>query len=249
MSRQKIPRFEANTLAPNIIQEGKPEFMTIKGNWHGTYFKNTNPIALELACGRGEYTVGLAAAYPNKNFIGVDIKGSRMYVGSQHAIEKKLDNVAFLRTFIQNIDLFFAANEVSEIWITFPDPRPKQRHAKRRLTHPRFLQLYHSLMTKDSTVHLKTDNTGLFDYTKDVLAILPVTNLVATSDLYKSAWNNDHLGIQTNFEQKFTALGQRIKYLRFGFDADIRALDFEHAIRISEAWDEQYEFNPTDQNY
>jgi tRNA (guanine-N7-)-methyltransferase len=172
-----------------------------------------------------------------------------MYVGSQQAIAKSLHNVGFLRTMIQNIDLFFASNEVSEIWITFPDPRPKQRHAKRRLTHPRFLQLYQSLMTIDSIVHLKTDNTGLFDYTKDVLGLLPTENLISTADLYKSEWQDDHLGIQTNFEQKFTALGQRIKYLRFGFGPDIRALDFEHAIRLSEAWEENYEFNPTDMNY
>jgi tRNA (guanine-N7-)-methyltransferase len=246
LSRQKLPRFVANQAANNIIQDGKPEYLTIKGNWHKDFFRNQNPIVLELACGRGEYSVGLAEAYPDKNFIGIDIKGGRIWKGSQYALANGLHNVGFLRTFIQNLDVFFAPSEVSEIWITFPDPRPKQRHAKRRLTHPRFLQMYQQLLVPEGVIHLKTDNTGLFDYTLDVLKLLPTAGLVSTFDLYHSAWQDDHKGIQTNFEQKFTALGQRIKYLRFGIDAAVRNLDFDNAVSTSEAWQETYDFAPTD---
>ncbi len=217
MGRKKLDRFADNREAHNVIQEGKALYTQIKGKWRESYFENENPLVLELGCGRGEYTVGLARVFPQKNFIGVDIKGSRIWKGSQIALREDLRNVGFLRTYIQNIDLFFAPNEVDEIWVTFPDPRPKDRDEKRRLIHPRFLHLYRSLMKSEGTVHLKTDNTGLFEYALEVLEDWKIKDLQFTRDLYKSELNQIHQGIQTNFEAKFTAQGYKIKYLQFSF--------------------------------
>jgi tRNA (guanine-N7-)-methyltransferase len=172
--------------------------------------------------------VGLGAAYPDKNFIGVDIKGNRIWKGSQQAISAGLKNVAFLRTFIQNIETFFAPQEVSEIWITFPDPRPKGRDEKRRLTHERFLQSYFRLLKPGGIIHLKTDHTGFYEYTLEVLEALGITPLAATHDLYASPFANDHLGIKTHYEGLWTAKGSVIKYLRFQFH--------EHPV-LPEGWE------------
>lgn len=246
MSRQKLPRFADNTLAPNVIQAGKPLYENIKGQWNGVQFSLHKPLVLELACGRGEYTVGLAQEFPDKNFIGIDIKGARIWKGSQYALANGLENVAFLRTHIQNLEQFFAPGEVTEIWITFPDPRPKQRHAKRRLTHPRFLWMYHQILTPGGVIHLKTDNTGLFDYTLDVLKELGISPVVMTYDLYESAWADEHHGIKTNFESKFTALGQRIKYVRFTLPEDITEAELDAAAEAMSLRPEHYDFDPTD---
>lgn len=246
MSRQKLPRFAQNEEAPNVIQQGKPLYETVKGQWNGAVFAQAQPLVLELACGRGEYTVGLSQAYKDKNFIGIDIKGARIWVGSQYALKTGLDNVAFLRTHIQNLDVFFAPEEVSEIWITFPDPRPKQRHAKRRLTHPRFLHMYQQMLKTGGWLHLKTDNTGLFHYTLDVLKHLGVTELVSTEDLYASPYAEDHLGIKTKFEAMFTALGQRIKYLRCVLPSHLTEKDFERVADLMASVPEEYDFAPTD---
>lgn len=217
MSRKKLERFAQNDEAPNIIQPGKELFTQMKGNWDALYFQNGQPIVLELGCGRGEYTVGLASVYPHKNFIGIDIKGARMWRGSQTALQENMHHVAFLRTKIQNLDVFFAEKEVSEIWITFPDPRPRDRDEKRRLTHPRFLEMYRKLLKEDGLVHLKTDNSGLFDYTLEVLQSQKIKNLIFTHDLYQSELNNLHFGIKTNYESIFTEQGFAIKYLQFSF--------------------------------
>lgn len=246
MSRQKLHRFAINDQAANIIQDGKPLYTTIKGQWHEVFFKNQQPIVLELGCGRGEYTVGLGEAFKDRNFIGVDIKGNRMYVGSQYALRNGLNNIGFLRTHIQNIEQFFAVGEVAEIWITFPDPRPKQRQAKRRLTHPRFLNSYYNILKPGGTIHLKTDNTGLFDYTLDILKLLPVEGLSYTYDLYQSEWQDEHKGIKTKYELLFTSLGQRIKYVRFSLPQGLTEADFERAAELSALWDENYDFDPTD---
>lgn len=218
MGRSKLKKFADNIIAENVIQEGKPLYTNIKGKWHDTIFKNSNPIVLELGCGRGEYSTGLAELFPDKNFIGIDIKGARIWTGSQYAIENQLDNVAFLRTYIQNLEDFFEENEVSEIWLTFPDPRPKDADERRRLTFPRFLEIYRKLLKKDGLLHLKTDSEALFDYTLEVLEKQKVKNLKHTKDLYKSELNELHQGLKTRFEAMFTAKGFKINYLQFAFD-------------------------------
>jgi tRNA (guanine-N7-)-methyltransferase len=217
MGRKKLERFAQNNANQNVIQEGKDFFRNCKGKWHSEYFQNNNPIVLELACGRGEYSVGLAEIFPEKNFIGVDIKGARLWKGSTLAIEKGLRNVAFLRTYIQNLEDFFAEKEVSEIWLIHPDPRPKEADARRRLTHPRFLEMYKKLLQKDSFVHLKTDNTGLFEYTLEVLKDFSIKNLVYTYDLNSSELASEHFGIKTKYEMAFEEKGEKIKYLKFQF--------------------------------
>lgn len=217
MSRNKLTRFAENEENPNVIQAGKLLYEKIKGNWGKLQFQNQQELVVELACGRGEYTIGLAQVFPDKNFIGVDIKGSRIWKGSSFATTHQLNNVAFLRTYIQNIHEFFAENEIDEIWITFPDPRPKDRDEKRRLTHPRFLEMYRSLLKSDGWVHFKTDNTNLFEYSLEVLETQKIQNLQYTFDLYKSDLAELHHGIQTRYEQIFSGKGEKIKYLQFQF--------------------------------
>ena len=216
--RSKLQRFRENFERDNVIEPGKPIFDLIKGNWNQDYFQNSNPIVLELGCGNGEYSVGLAKNFESKNFIGVDVKGTRIWRGSKDAIELNLKNVAFLRTQILQIENHVAENEVSEIWITFPDPRPRKRDIKRRLTSPRFLNIYKSLLQEGGLVHLKTDNTPLFDYTLEVLSTeIEVIDLVHTHDLYQTDLLKDHFGIQTRYEKIFMDKGEKIKYLRFKF--------------------------------
>ncbi len=217
MSRGKLKRFAENALRENIIEPGKPLFENMKGCW-SQYFKNENPITVELTCGRGEYTVGLARLFPERNYIGVDVKGDRIWKGSGIAIEEGLKNVAFLRTHILELDNFFAPHEVSEIWITFPDPRPKDRDEKRRVTHARYIDLYKNLISHDGWVRLKTDNTGLFEYTLEVLKQRDdIKDLEYTSDLYHSELRPDCHEIRTRYEEKFSAEGHDIKYLKFRF--------------------------------
>lgn len=217
MGRKKLDRFAQNQQNYNVIEDGKDFYSYAKGKWQSEHFKNDLPIVLELACGRGEYTIGLASQHPEKNFIGVDIKGARIWKGSTEAIEKGLSNVAFLRTYIQNLGDFFAEKEVSEIWIIHPDPRPKTSDARRRLTYPRFLAMYKNLLQKDGWLHLKTDNTGLFDYTLEVLAKENIKNLAFTYDLNHSEFAQAHFGIKTKYEIAFEAQGESIKYLKFQF--------------------------------
>ncbi|MEM9417295.1 MAG: tRNA (guanosine(46)-N7)-methyltransferase TrmB, partial [Bacteroidota bacterium] len=185
--------------------------------WRPTYFQNTQPLVVELGCGRGAYTVGLAQQFPHKNFLGIDIKGARLWAGSTAAAAHDLRNVAFLRTKIEQLAQFFAPQEISEIYITFPDPRPRDRDAKRRLTSPQFLARYRPLLQPGGRVHLKTDDAALFAYTLEVLQTEAIIDLVYTDDLYQSAWLATHHGIQTAYEQQFLAQGATIKYLRFAF--------------------------------
>lgn len=197
-----------------MIEMGKPLFTEIKGNWQTDYFKNQQPLVLELACGKGEYTVGLARAYPATNFIGVDIKGDRIARGSQAAQTEGLANVAFLRTDIRYLTDFFADGEVSEIWITFPDPQPRDRQEKHRLTFPSFLTMYRRVLAPGGLLHLKTDNTDFFDYSLTTLPANGFTDLIATHDLYQSELNDLHLGIKTKYEALFYDKGFSIKYLQ-----------------------------------
>nr|WP_305067261.1 tRNA (guanosine(46)-N7)-methyltransferase TrmB [Mangrovivirga halotolerans] len=217
--RNKQKRFAENRERANIFEPEKPGYEEIKGNWHGKYFENENHITLELACGKGEYTTGLARHYPERNFIGVDIKGDRIWYGSKEAEEEDLNNVAFLRTQIQLLEKFFVDGEVHDIWITFPDPRPKKRDIKRRLTSPRFLDMYKKVMQKEGWVFFKTDNPGLFDYTLEVLSERnDIKNLSYTRDLYHSEFMDEHHGIKTRFEKMFYEKGFSIKYLKFQWD-------------------------------
>lgn len=219
MGRNKLARFKANDENSNVVQEGKEIFERIKGNWRKEQFKNEQPLVVELACGRGEFTVGLARIHPEQNFIGVDIKGSRIWKGSTVAIEEGLENVAFLRTQIELLERFFAEGEISELWITFPDPRPRDGDEKKRLTSPRFLEMYKPMLGKNGWVHFKTDNTGLFDYTLEVLnSRKDIEGLEFTHDFYSSSFREDHHGIKTRYEAIFSEKGEKIKYLKFRFN-------------------------------
>lgn len=216
--KRKLERFKIIEERSNVIERSKNVYETIKGNWRSEYFKNNNPITLELACGRGEYSVNLASAFPDKNFIGVDIKGERIWKGSTMAVERGLTNVAFLRTPILLIENFFAAGEVDEIWITFPDPRPKKRDIKRRLTSPRYLELYRKIVKHGSYIRLKTDNTGLYDFTLETLKErTDIYDLRFTDNLYTNELRPECFDIRTKYEEQFSAQGELIKYLRFHF--------------------------------
>ena len=216
--RAKLKRLAEVDFLPNIIQEGKPLYKSIKGNWGDLFFANNKPIVLELACGRGEYTTGLARVDPDRNYIGIDIKGDRVWKGATVAIEEGLNNVGFLRTNIRYLDQFFGLNEIDEIWITFPDPRPKDRDEKHRLTNNTFLDLYSGVLNNEGWIKFKTDNTALFDYTLEVLAKRnDISNLAFTYDLYDSGMLEESKGIRTRFEQKHSALGEKIKFLKFQY--------------------------------
>jgi tRNA (guanine-N7-)-methyltransferase len=213
-----LVRFKANEENPNVVQDGKPIFEEIKGQWRARQFQNQNPLVVELACGRGEFTVGLARVFPHQNFIGVDIKGSRIWKGSSTATEEGLENVAFLRTQIQLLDKFFDQGEIDELWITFPDPFPRDGDEKRRLTSDRFLDMYRPLLKSGGIVHFKTDNTGLFDFSLNLVQSREDIEVLGhTHDFYQSEWKDDHFGIQTRYEKMFSEKGEKIKYLKFRF--------------------------------
>jgi tRNA (guanine-N7-)-methyltransferase len=216
--RSKIEKFRAIESYPNVVERGKEIFSKIKGNWSKLFFKNDKPITLELACGRGEYSVALAALFPERNFIGVDIKGERIWKGSTQALERGLENVAFLRIQILYILDYFEKHEVDEIWITFPDPRPRKRDIKRRLTSPRYLAFYKEILRPGGIIRLKTDNTQLFEYTLEtIMEREDIDNLAHTADLYHSELRPECFDVRTRYEEQFSALGHDIKYLRFSF--------------------------------
>lgn len=216
MGREKLLRFEQNKSNNFIIEEEKFLFDKIKGKWNDLYFKNINPIVLEIGCGRGEYTIDLAKLNKHFNYVGIDLKGSRLWKGGKIADQEKLINVAFLRTRIENITDFFTENEVSELWITFPDPRPKDRDIKRRLTSLRFFDIYKKIIKNNALIHFKTDNYDLFQYTlNDVLPNLKMNNFIYTNDLYNSEHLNEITSIQTTYEKKYLSEGKKINYLKF----------------------------------
>lgn len=216
--KRKQERFKIIEERTNVIEPTKANYQTVKGKWRAEHFHNEQPITVELACGRGEYSVGLGKIFPERNFIGVDIKGERIWKGSTLAVEQNLTNVAFLRTQIQMIENFFEPGEIGEVWLTFPDPRPRKRDVKRRLTSPRFLDLYKSLLRPGSYVRLKTDNTSLYEYTlEEVLNRTDIADLRYTDNLYDSDLRPECFDIKTRYEEAFAAKGERIKYLRFTF--------------------------------
>jgi tRNA (guanine-N7-)-methyltransferase len=216
--KKKQERFRIIEERENVIEPSKQLYERIKGKWRTEYFKNENPITLELACGRGEYSVGLAERFPDRNYIGVDIKGERIWKGSSLAVERQLTNVAFLRTQILLIENFFSEGEIDEIWLTFPDPRPRKRDIKRRLTSPRFIEIFKKLMKPGSYLRLKTDNTALFEYTlEEMQSRQDIDDFRYTFDIYSSDLRPECFDIKTRYEQEFATKGETIKYLRFRF--------------------------------
>ena len=199
---------------PQLLHTTTP--INMKGLWHQNHFKNNNPIILELACGRGEYSVALGEKFPNKNFIGVDVKGNRIFSGATMAKEKELPNVAFLRTYIQLLHHFFEKDEISEIWITFPDPFPRKADRMNRLISTRFLDYYKSIFNKNILMHLKTDNLPLFRYALGVLDGRGIETVSCVEDIYNGDKKvDDILKIQTYYEKLHKDQGAKINYLSF----------------------------------
>lgn len=220
----KLEKFAELNTFPNTFpfhHDDIPQGFSNKGKWHTEVFKNENPIVIELGCGRGEYTIGLSENNASKNFIGVDVKGNRVWTGAKHAMDKQMDHVAFLRTRIDFIDLCFGENEVSEIWITFPDPQPQQNRARKRLTNPDFfLNRYKKILKPGGLVHLKTDNTFFYEYTMEVIKEQNLPLVFATDDLYNNCpeGREELTSIKTYYETLFTGRGERIKYCCFKLD-------------------------------
>jgi tRNA (guanine-N7-)-methyltransferase len=209
MGQKKLIRFEAIKAFPNVLQY--PEGMA--GQW-GAFFKNDHPLTLELACGRGEYTVGLAKMYPGRNFLGVDLKGNRIYIGAKKSLDEKITNTAFLRTHIDKIPSYFRKGEVEEIWLTFPDPQLRKSRSTRRLTHPRFIRLYQQILAPGGRIHLKTDSPILYQFTKWVAAMYHLPLLEDSADIHASPMKEE-LSIRTHYEALDIAQSSRVHYLCF----------------------------------
>ncbi len=216
MGQKKLIRFEAIKHFSNVLEY--PQDM--QGKWH-THFKNENPLTLELACGKGEYAVGLGRMYANRNFIGIDIKGNRIWRGATIALEEGLTNVAFIRSHIDKVTDYFAAGEVAEIWITFPDPQLRGSRAKKRLTHPRFLRLYQKILKDGGLVHLKTDSPDLYQFTLAVINLFELELLEHTDNVYSQAESKPELLIKTHYEALDIAQSNRIHYLCFRINKEL----------------------------
>ncbi len=229
MGKNKLARWAELEQMAFVVQPPFEEVFgkdhALKGRWGREFFGNDRPIVLELGCGKGEYTVGLARRSPEKNFLGLDIKGARMWRGAVTARDEGLKNVGFLRTRIELIDAFFDTGEIAEIWITFPDPQPTRRRARKRLTHPRFLDKYRRLLRPGGVVHLKTDNRPLYEYTLRVVQLNNFPVEEHTADLYGSAPGGPAAEIQTYYERQFLEEGKRICYLRFRLRRDGTVID------------------------
>jgi len=219
-SKNKLKRFKENETFDNVVQPSREEItnndFSLKGNWAKDFFKNDLPIVLELGCGKGEYSVGLAKMYPEKNFLGVDIKGARFWRGAKTALEEDMKNVGFLRTQIELIDLIFAENEVDEIWITFPDPQIKYKRTKHRLTNTEFLQKYKKVLKPEGVVNLKTDSEFMHGYTLGLLHGEGHEILHANHDVYKNDYSpQEVVGIQTFYESQYLEEKKKITYIKF----------------------------------
>jgi tRNA (guanine-N7-)-methyltransferase len=221
MGQKKLLRFEAIKAFPNVLQY--PEGMA--GKWKD-FFNNHNNLSLELACGKGEYTVQLALIHPNRNFIGVDLKGNRLYIGAKKCMQGNIKNAAFLRTQIDKIHTYFQKNEVTEIWITFPDPQLRDSKAKKRLTHPKFLRLYQQFLVPNGNIHLKTDSPDLYDFTKMVINMYGLVLHEDYDDVYANNSIHPELQIKTYYETLDIANSNKIHYLRFSLpSSDLPEMD------------------------
>ena len=215
MGQKKLIRFEAIKSFPNVLQY--PEGMA--GKWTD-FYKNEHPLTLELACGKGEYTVGLAKLYPERNFLGVDLKGNRIYIGAKKCLEEQIPNAAFLRTKIDQVDQYFTSNEVEAIWLTFPDPQLRKSRARRRLTHPKFLRLYQKLLIPGGLIHLKTDSPVLYTFTKWVIDLCGLPLLEDSEDIHAGGEPvKPELMIKTHYEGLDIAGSSRVHYLCFALPA------------------------------
>ena len=219
MGKDKLKRFAENLTFKCLVQPSFEDIFhkdhPLKGHWNRDFFANDRPIILELGCGKGEYTIALASRNPQYNYIGVDIKGARMWRGAKTATEQGMDNVGFLRTRIEFIDSFFAEGEVSEIWITFPDPQLKTRRAKKRLTSPLFLEYYARFLRKDGWINLKTDSQHLYEYTNEVIRRFRLPCEVSNRDIYGTGYADETLSVKTAYETRFLQMGLPITYTRF----------------------------------
>jgi tRNA (guanine-N7-)-methyltransferase len=216
--KNKLHHFAENETFSNMFQLSYEQLVAgfiYRNNWRNGFFQNDNDIIIELGCGKGEYTVGLAQLYPNRNFIGIDIKGARIWRGLKNTEESNLLTVAFIRSRINLIEYMFGKNEVSEIWITFPDPHPRAIKEKRRLTSPQFIERYYKVLKPDGIINLKTDNIIFFEYTLDVIKENGHELLYCTYDVYGEDNDNALTGIQTYYERKWLENGTKIKYLKF----------------------------------
>ncbi len=219
-SKNKLRRFNENETFKNVVQPTREELVNkkfdLKGHWNRDFFKNDNPIVLELGCGKGEYTTALAEKYPNKNFIGVDIKGARFWKGAKTALEENMPNVGFLRTQIELIDHAFATHEVDEIWITFPDPQIKYKRTKHRMTNAEFLARYKTILKPDGAVNLKTDSEFMHGYTLGLLHGAGHEVLYANHNVYKQEGSPEEVtSIQTFYESQYLEQNKPITYIRF----------------------------------
>jgi len=213
VGKDKLRKFAEIDTFPNVYQldEGK----ALKGKWAEEHFKNNNPVVLELACGKGEYSVGLAKLFPGKNFIGVDLKGNRIWRGARTGMDEGIPNLAFLRIQIEDIVDYFGENEIDEIWITFPDPQPQESREKKRLTYPGFLNKYKAFLKPGGNVNLKTDNDGLYAYTVEKVAELGLVCHKKTEQLYASEFADSVLSIKTHYERIYLKHDKNINYIQF----------------------------------
>jgi tRNA (guanine-N7-)-methyltransferase len=215
VGKDKLRRFAEISTFSNVLQleAGQP----FKEKWGAEFFKNNNPVVLELACGKGEYTVNLAQLFPQKNFIGIDYKGNRIWRGAKTALEEGVNNVAFLRIQIESLLDYFGSGEIDEIWITFPDPQPQLSRVKKRLTSPRFLEMYRKILKSGGFINLKTDNDEFYVYTAEKINEYDLNLHVNTADLYNSAHADEVLSIKTYYEKKYLKVNKNINYLKFSF--------------------------------
>ena len=222
MAKKKLIHFQENLTFPHLFQPGYKEVQSgfhLRSQWNHAFFKNQNPVVIELGCGKGEYTVGLAAKYPKKNLIGIDFKGSRLWRGCKTVSEQGLKNVAFVRTRVDYLENLFGPREISEIWITFPDPQPGKE--RKRLTAPLFLNKYKTILTNDGIIHLKTDNQFFFDYSLGIVNEFKHHLLFTTEDLYNSGLQEDVIQIQTYYENIWLKEGKRIFYIKFRLNSTL----------------------------
>ena len=226
MGQKKLVRFAELETFSNVLQYPA----SMPGTWN-QFFENTNPIVLELACGKGEYTLGLAGIYPRKNFIGVDQKGNRLWVGAKKAIQHNLKNVAFLRIQIDRITDFFGTEEVDEIWITFPDPQLRISKSKKRLTHPKFLRLYYQLLKPNGKIHLKTDSPDLYRFTKKVIDMYGCTLYKDLDDVYATPGIPTELHIKTHYEGLDIAGSKRVHYLCFSLPGQLPSKEMDAVLQ------------------